>query len=66
MLLFVIKWSSTTGGLWSLLRLGGRGDQRADSPRVIVLLLFTSQFIGVVFSRTLHYQVHKLTRFAAH
>lgn len=63
MLLFVIKWSSTTGGLWSLLRLGGRGDQPADSPRVIVLLLFTSQFIGVVFSRTLHYQVHNLTCF---
>lgn len=52
---FVLKWCAGGGGFRSVF--GVTRGRAIDSSRAIVLALFSSQLVGVVFSRTIHYQV---------
>eukprot|EP01119_Soliformovum_irregulare_P013442 TRINITY_DN3573_c0_g1_i1.p1 TRINITY_DN3573_c0_g1~~TRINITY_DN3573_c0_g1_i1.p1 ORF type:complete len:226 (+),score=36.25 TRINITY_DN3573_c0_g1_i1:585-1262(+) len=51
LLLFVKKWS-TQLPVWS------RKKQGIITPEMIVTVLFTSNFVGIVFARSLHFQFY--------
>ncbi|TPX46422.1 dolichyl-P-Man:Man5GlcNAc2-PP-dolichol alpha-1,3-mannosyltransferase [Synchytrium endobioticum] len=55
----VWRWCRRDGGLWMLLKRAmgvlPRLDQRADD---MVHMMFTCNFVGIVFARTLHYQFY--------
>lgn len=57
LLVFLYKWTRWHGGLVASLFRGG-GGRFNDSAAYIVTLVFTGNFIGIVFSRTLHYQFY--------
>ncbi|XP_072036595.1 dol-P-Man:Man(5)GlcNAc(2)-PP-Dol alpha-1,3-mannosyltransferase-like [Amphiura filiformis] len=57
--LFVIhRWNRKTGGLWELLKKPSRLMPKLLDDSYIVSTLFTCNFLGIAFSRTLHYQFY--------
>ncbi|KAI8899241.1 Dolichyl-P-Man:Man(5)GlcNAc(2)-PP-dolichyl mannosyltransferase, family GT58 [Globomyces pollinis-pini] len=57
LLIFLFKWTRPNGGIWKVFRTGLRG-QSAITNDQIIYSLFTSNFIGIVFARSLHYQFY--------
>ncbi|RPD66293.1 glycosyltransferase family 58 protein [Lentinus tigrinus ALCF2SS1-7] len=59
----LFKWCRSDGGVWNVLERGLRQPLRAPSAAsltadYVVTVLFTSNLIGIVFARSLHYQFY--------
>ncbi|KAM0747320.1 ALG3-domain-containing protein [Meredithblackwellia eburnea MCA 4105] len=57
------KWCEEEGGVWSVLLRGVRDPMRGaarllPNPDHIATILFTSNLIGILFARSLHYQFY--------
>ncbi|KAF7363339.1 putative dolichyl-phosphate-mannose--glycolipid alpha-mannosyltransferase [Mycena sanguinolenta] len=56
-------WCKKDGGVWMVLKRGLRKPEEPASPRpltadYIATILFTSNLIGIIFARSLHYQFY--------
>lgn len=54
------KWAKGSGGFSNILNrfLSGSNQSRQVSPRFVAWMVFTGNFIGIVFARSLHYQFY--------
>ena len=55
--LFVSKWCKNTGGIWNTFWRGFKIKSEVTNDEIL-FIIFTSNFVGILFARSLHYQFY--------